>query len=306
MLDTGITVNKVTFDHDIGSSPTYVVAGAGELSLQSKTGGTPLPAVDVLQGDHQFQAAIRLEDNTTVTVDASSVLDFNNQINLNGMDLDTTGGAGTVNINHSTVGGGSITAAGVLGTAGSTNIGGSLSSSGTLAIDLGLTRTDRFDVTGAATVSGTLSVALEPGFTPTSDVTILTASSVDTTGLTLDDPSGTFSSFDSSSGNSIVLKLASSSIDGDYDDSGQVGQTDLDLVLLNWGAAVPPTPTNPVPWVNQIPTDGQVNQNDLDGVLLNWGNTVAAGAATAVPEPTTATMLLLAAVACMGRGRARK
>ena len=86
-------------------------------------------------------------------------------------------------------------------------------------------------------------------------------------------------------------------VTGDYDDSGQVGQTDLDLVLLNWGDPVPPTPTNPVPWVNQIPTDGQVNQNDLDGVLLNWGNALAAGAISAVPEPST--LLLLGLSVCL-------
>ena len=93
----------------------------------------------------------------------------------------------------------------------------------------------------------------------------------------------------------VTTTATSGGIDGDYDDSGTVGQTDLDLVLLNWGATVPPTPTNPVPWINQIPTDGAVNQNDLDGVLLNWGNTLAAGAVTAVPEPGTCLLTVLGA-----------
>ena len=281
VVDTDITINKVTFDHDIGSSPSYVIAGAAELILQSKTGGTPLPAVDVLQGDHQFQVAIRLEDDTTLTVDPSSTLDFNNQIDLNGLMLDTTGGTGTVNINHSVIGGGSITASGVLGTAGSTGIGGSLSSMGTLAIDLGASNTDRFDVTGAATVSGVLNVILEAGFTPTSNITVLTASSVDTTGLSLNDPSGFFSGFDSSSGTSIVLQLATTT-PGDFNGDGVVDGEDF----LVWQR-----------------TDG--TPGGLAAWQANYGTgALAAAGAAAVPEPTSATLLLLGALACLGRVRA--
>jgi len=282
VVDTDITINKVTFDHDIGSSPSYVIAGAKELIFQSMTGGTPLPAVDVLQGDHQFQVAIRLEDNTTLTVDPLSVLDFNNQIDLNGLTLDTTGGGGTVNINHSVVGGGSITASSVLGTAGATGIGGSLSSTGTLAIDLGADTTDRFDVTGAATISGVLDVVLELGFTPTSNITVLTASSVDTTGLSLNDPSGFFSGFDSSSGTSIVLQLAAAT-PGDFDGDGDVDGNDF----LEW-QRTDGTPGGSADW------------------QANYSTGALAGAVTAVPEPTSATILLLGALAWMGRGRRRR
>ena len=106
-------------------------------------------------------------------------------------------------------------------------------------------------------------------------------------------------------GNDIAL-VPSSAVNGDYDDSGQVGQTDLDLVLLNWGAAVPPTPTNPVPWVNQIPTDGQVNQDDLDGVLLNWGNSLAAASIGAAPEPSSVLLMLLGGCCVARRARSQR
>ena len=299
VVDTDITINKVTFDHDIGSSPSYVVAGAADLIFQSKTVGTPLPAVDVLQGDHQFQVAIRLEDDTTLTVDPSSVLDFNNQIDLNGLTLDTTGGAGTVNINHSVVGGGSITASGILGTAGSTGIGGSLSSTGSLAIDLGSDNTDRFDVTGAATISGVLDVALEAGFTPTSNITVLTASSVDTTGLSLNDPSGTFSGFDSSSGTSIVLQLAAAG-NADFNGSGFVDGLDFLIWQRNTGG--PGTPAT-----GDANGDNLVNGADLAIWEGQYGSPPPPlSAVSAVPEPTTATLLLLGAMACLGRGRTRK
>ncbi len=71
---------------------------------------------------------------------------------------------------------------------------------------------------------------------------------------------------------------------GDYDDSGQVEQGDLDLVLQNWGAGFAGLPAA---WINQRPTTGIVDQAELDGVLLNWGDTTAPRAsAAAVPEPS--------------------
>jgi hypothetical protein len=88
---------------------------------------------------------------------------------------------------------------------------------------------------------------------------------------------------------------------GDFDGNDLVAQGDLDLVLLNWAELVPPTP---VGWVEQIPTDGQVDQNELDGVLLNWANTPLATATSAVPEPSSFTLVL--AALCLAVGRRRK
>jgi hypothetical protein len=84
--------------------------------------------------------------------------------------------------------------------------------------------------------------------------------------------------------------MASMGIAGDYNESGQVEQADLDLVLLNWGAD---GTTPPVGWVNDLPS-GQIDQEELDGVLLNWGN-MASGAlvgARGVPEPSTLGLIL--------------
>ena len=276
VVDSSVTLNRLQFDDD----NKYAVAGTQDITFATDP-TVPDPTLEVISGGHEIQVKTNLSADLSVTVDASSTLDFNNQIDLNGMTLDTTGGAGTVNINHSTVGGGSITAASVLGTAGSTSLGGSLSSSGTLAIDLGFTSTDRFDVTGAATISGTLDVTLEAGFTPSSDVTILTASSVDTTGLTLNDPSGFFSGFDSSSGTSIILKLASG-LDGDFDGSGFVDGLDF----LLW------------------------QRNPAVGDLADWENNYGTGSLSAstaaVPEPSTAVLFSLAGVVVFAALRQRK
>lgn len=89
---------------------------------------------------------------------------------------------------------------------------------------------------------------------------------------------------------------------GNYDCSALVSQSDLDLVLLNWGN--PETPV-PVGWINDLPTAPLIAQDDLDRVLLNWGNIqpgTASATASAVPEPSTIGLLLLG-LAAFGLGR---
>jgi hypothetical protein len=80
---------------------------------------------------------------------------------------------------------------------------------------------------------------------------------------------------------------------GDYNGNGTVEQSDLDLVLLNWGAG---TAAVPDAWANDLPT-GPIDQTELDRVLLNWGNTSAslgdASASPAVPEPRSVVLLLV-------------
>jgi hypothetical protein len=88
---------------------------------------------------------------------------------------------------------------------------------------------------------------------------------------------------------------------GDYNGNGTVEQADLDLVLLNWGAAFD---TLPPGWVGGRPTSGFVDQEELDNVLLAWGNTLGAASATGIPEPTTL-CLLLVVVLCAGWRRLR-
>ncbi len=83
---------------------------------------------------------------------------------------------------------------------------------------------------------------------------------------------------------------------GDYNDSGQVEQGDLDLVLQNWGVD---TDANglPVNWINDNVGIGVVEQAELDRVLQNWGSTSAPRfAGTAVPEPASLVLLGVAGV----------
>jgi uncharacterized protein YjbI with pentapeptide repeats len=86
----------------------------------------------------------------------------------------------------------------------------------------------------------------------------------------------------------------------DYDRSGTVEQTDLDFVLLNWGADAT---TPPAGWVNDIPR-GLIDQEELDKVLLNWGSTSTPVGTASIPEPATwLTMLITLALLTFAAGR---
>ncbi len=91
-------------------------------------------------------------------------------------------------------------------------------------------------------------------------------------------------------------------VTGDYDDSGQVEQGDLDIVLQNWGTGT--FTGNESNLVGGGPFDGTVDQNELDGVLQNWGSTSAPDfAGAAVPEPASAGALAALAAGLLARRR---
>ncbi len=96
----------------------------------------------------------------------------------------------------------------------------------------------------------------------------------------------------------VLISTLTTDILGDYNNSGQVEQGDLDLVLQNWGLDTTPGSGAGVPagWVND-PPEGVIDQAELDGVLLNWGGTSAPEFSQnpgVVPEPAAALGVVLA------------
>ena len=83
---------------------------------------------------------------------------------------------------------------------------------------------------------------------------------------------------------------------GDADADGLVGQGDLDIVLGDWGHS---PPTDPRADANG---DGTVGQGDLNILLSQWG-LGAPPPPGAIPEPTTLSLLALAALASIRRRR---
>ena len=85
-------------------------------------------------------------------------------------------------------------------------------------------------------------------------------------------------------------------LSGDLNQDGFVGQTDLDIVLAEWGNACPLTDPRADP-----NGDCFVGQVDLDTVLANWG--AGTPPPLPVPEPATISLVALAGLALAPRRR---
>jgi hypothetical protein len=270
------------------------VAGTAGITLESNAGNATLT---VNQGSHEIQTQLTLNTNTTATLATGTSLDLNGVLNLNTKTLSVTG-AGTLNINNTVTGLGSIAASGAtLGTGGATGLAGDLTSTGTLAIDIGgavANSYDSWNVSGTATLSGVLSVDAIGGFTPTAgqSFTVLTAGSVSAAGLTLGGPdAGLFTLVKNA--NSLVLQAgAAPGVLGDYNGNGVVDAADY--VLWRKGG----------PLLNQGDDPAHVNQGDYTYWRSRLGATSGSGlSGAAVPEPAAAALLLIAGLALAANSR---
>ena len=125
--DSAVSVRAITFDHNT----TYAVAGTGNVSLVQGTSPS-LPAnssIAVVQGTHEFQLPVTLENHTDVNVATGSNLTFQNALDLKGNTLTKTGN-GTLSIrNDLTTSGGMLNVAeGTI--SGNGTVGGDLSNAG--------------------------------------------------------------------------------------------------------------------------------------------------------------------------------
>jgi len=119
VLEDDVTVQGAQFVN----SNTYAIAGVGSLTLDA--GEASAAAVDVLLGNHEFQAPVNLSSDTQATIANGATLTFNNALNLGGNTL-TKIGPGTLEINNNVVtGGGTINCQ-----------GGNCSGTGTVGGDL--------------------------------------------------------------------------------------------------------------------------------------------------------------------------
>lgn len=95
----------------------------------------------------------------------------------------------------------------------------------------------------------------------------------------------------------LLLLVAETGIAGDYDDSGQVEQGDLNLVLNNWGQSRGFEDPGGSAFATTL-----VDQEELNLVLNNWGSGgVPTFEGFSVPEPAAAVLGLLGGVLLMPR-----
>jgi len=306
--NTRVDISHIQFENETAS---HFIVGPGGVNMITTTEDTPVaPAIDVAKGDHTFQTPFSIGDDTTVTV-ASGSLTFDNQVDLAGKMLTLSG---ATSLNHSvvdSVGGGSISGSGTLGTEGGTTIAANLSLAGTtLDIDLrdssaGQT-SDQFDVVGSTTLSGdiTIDVDVLGGYTPSSDVAVLT-----TTGGIVDDSSnlllvgagaGSFTGVSVVGNNLMLLVGGGTGIPGDYSGNGAIDAADYTL----WQDSVGQTVANGT-GADGVP-DGVIDHLDYlfwKTQFANAGSGSSSGGA--VPEPSSLALVLLAGAGFFGMVRSR-
>ena len=98
-LDSPVSLRAIKFVN----SSSYAIAGHGSVNLVADTAAPPDPTeLTIGMGNHQFQAVVNLENDTTVTIANNSLLEFNNRLNLNGNTL-TKIGPGTMAVSNMVV-----------------------------------------------------------------------------------------------------------------------------------------------------------------------------------------------------------
>ena len=308
--NSAVTVESIQFGalDDSEATQSYAIPGQGSINLDSNAS---TPSIDVIDGTHQFQAVVNLLGPTNVSVAASSSLALNNTLNLNGNTLTKTG-AGTLSINSQLSGAvGSVAAtAGVVN--GSGTIGGDLTNSGatvapgnspgkltvagdylqtdgSLEIEINGTSADdvsgnrQFDllsVGGSLTLSGG-SLDIVMGFTPTLGDTfdILDFASINLAGATLNlGLPGANMLWDSSQlafdGSLTVITGLLGDFDADNDVDGD------DFLVWQRGFGTTYTATDLADWQGNYGSVGAVTAAATDS-------------AAAVPEPTSASLLIV-------------
>jgi len=184
VTETDVTVKSISFENP----NEYVISGGGDVNLEADSGNASLT---VLEGDHQFQAAVKLHSATDVDIAAGAALTFNNALNLNGNRF-TKAGDGTLTINHRVTGGtvtlsdgvftgGAALSGSLVNEAGTVSpgnspgdmaIGGDYSQShdGTLLMEIGGSQHDSLSVAGHVQLAGQLEIVLLNDFQPVGGV----------------------------------------------------------------------------------------------------------------------------------------
>ena len=189
--DTAVTVKAIEFNN----TAAYFVAGLGSVNLEADEGNA---RIDVLAGNHRFQAAVNLQSETDVDVAAGASLLFNNALDLGDHDLNQQGegtiifnnvvtmGLGMLNLWEGSASGSGVVAGTLVNNGGTVSPGNSpgvlgitrdyiQAEEGTLLIEIGGTvagdQHDALLVGGTLQLAGQLLVQLTEDYQPDSNAT---------------------------------------------------------------------------------------------------------------------------------------
>jgi autotransporter-associated beta strand protein len=256
--------------------------GSGVLVVASNTGNNYSGGTDVLAG------TLRISNNTGSATGAGAVTVFSGA---------TLAGTGTIGGPLAVADGGLVSPGdpGTLSGVGTLQIGSSTQFGGAnsmLSVDLASASSfDRLDIAGAATLAGALAIHLANGFQPMlgDSFSVMNFSSV----------TGDFSNYTNTylggflelrhqlTSNDLLL-VARPAVDGDVNLDGIVNGQDIAMASSNWLSQDVHGDAN---------GDGIVNGQDIALISANWLQFYGgAGAASTVPEPSTAALAAFAAI----------
>jgi len=310
VIDSTVTARSLEFD----SAGPHQLVGAGNMTL---LGSGSAPQILVKRGDHRLDVALAVPGDLEIaTTGASSRFVLGGPVTVAG-DLVTVSGPGTVVFNGVTslaVGGQVVNSGAMAGRGrfqgdlenrsgavlmpgdgvGTLTVDGDFKQElgGTLQVELaGLTsgtQHDTLHIGGAALIAGDLEVVLQ-SFVPAvgAEFEIVRATQI----------SGTFSKslgrlVSSTVALGIVyrqdgIELVATHA-GDVNIDGIVNIFDINAVSSHWQSTRPEGDAN---------SDGTVNIFDINLISANWRS----GAQTAVPEPSSALMLMLGTVIVLSK-----
>jgi hypothetical protein len=320
-VNSNVTVKTMRFTN----GATRAISGAGTLTFAADAGNA---SITVSNGQHELETPITLTAPLTIeTIAGNNQLDIGNIVNMGGQTV-TVSGPGEVYFNSNLNGtNGTVNSTGDIG--GSGRINGPLNASGgsvnpgadaagtltiegnytqtgastALNIELGGTAAGTFDVVsvlGNANLAGVVEVTEVDDFDPALNSTwnIVTTTGTLTSSLTSGNPAYSLSVI---TGN--TLRLTFIGLQGDYNDDGFINAADY-TTWRNAVAAGATTLTN-----RGSGQAGVVDRDDYDvwkaAYIAAAGSGATLGDSTAVPEPTSMTLLLLAAVGACGLIRKR-
>jgi hypothetical protein len=272
--DVATTVGTLSFDN----VNTYVLAGAGTLSLEVASGSA---AVTLVSGSHKVNLPIDFVSDTNVTIASGSTLTIGNPMTIKANKTVTKSGDLVIQAPLIIEAGGSL----VLGP-GASSVFGAPSLAAGAKIDV-QNRSLKIDYRGQASPAGAIKAQLQSGYNngAWTGGGINTSSSNANTGLGWRD---------NSASSSIDIKYA---YYGDANLDGTVNSNDFNAFVGGYGA------TTTGVWASgDFNYDGKVNTLDFNRLAGNFGQTLSAPAlGSVVPEPATMSIALLGGFAMRRR-----